>query len=579
MRHGIIVAPRGSRPAAAGPGPQSRWRPSMISAMGVMAMTLAAAPIPSYDLVLAGGRVVDGTGAPWYRADVGIKGDRIAAIGDLKDAKATRRIDASKLVVAPGFIDMLGQSEFNVLVDNRAASKITQGITTEITGEGHSIAPLTPKMIEADAATWAHYGVKPTWTTLDGYFQAFEKKTVAINLGTFVGAGGVREFVLGRENRPPTPEELQRMEAAVAQAMEQGALGLSTSLLYVPSNYATTEEIIALAKVARQYGGSYITHQRNEGFGINESLDEVFRIAKEADIAAEIYHLKTAGPKAWGMMPGVLKRIEDARAQGLDVIADVYPWTASSNSLHATLPYWARGGSREEMVARLQDPAARQKVRDELAQDDAWALENGPARILIADTLDPALARYEGKNLDEIAKAENKHPADALMDIVIADKGNTSKITFSMHEDDVRAAVRHPLVSYNTDSGASATDGIFSKERNHPRAWGTMPRILGRYVREEKLLSLEEAIRKMTSLPATRIRLEGRGQIRPGFFADIVVFDPDTIIDRSTYVDPWQYSAGIPYVFVNGQMVVDGGKITDARPGRILRGPGAKSLR
>jgi dihydroorotase/N-acyl-D-amino-acid deacylase len=550
----------------------------MMLAMAVLAaaaVTSAATPDGRpFDLIFANGRIVDGTGAPWYRADVGIRGDRIAAIGDLKDAKATRRIDARKLVVAPGFIDMLGQSEFNVLVDSRAASKITQGITTEITGEGHAIAPVNAKMIEADAAIWKHYGVEPDWTTLAGYFQAFEKKKVAINLGTFVGAGGVRELVLGREERAPRPDELRTMEAAVAQAMEDGALGLSTSLLYVPSNYATTEEIIALARVARRYGGSYITHQREEGAGIDESLDEVFRIAREADIPAEIYHLKTAGPKAWGMMPAVLKRIEDARAQGLDVIADVYPWTASSNSLHATLPYWARGGSREEMVARLQDPAARAKVRAELEQDPAWALENGPARILIADTLDPALMRYEGQNLDEIAKAEHKHPADALMDLVIADKGNTSKITFSMNEDDVRATVKHPLVSFCTDSGASATDGIFSTERNHPRSWGSMPRILGRYVREEKLLTLEEAIRKMTSLPATRMGLKDRGQVRPGFLADLVVFDPDTIIDRSTYVNPWQYSAGIPYVAVNGQLVVDDGKITDARPGRILRGPG-----
>ena len=545
----------------------------------IMAALMAAAATGPYDVILAGGRVVDGTGAPWFRADVGIRGDRIAAIGDLSKAQAQRRIDATKLVVSPGFIDMLGQSEFNVMVDPRAASKITQGITTEITGEGHSIAPVNEKMLAADEAIFTHYGFRPTWTTLAGYFDAFEKKGVAINLGTFVGAGGVREVVLGREERAPSPDELKKMQALVAQAMEEGALGLSTSLLYVPSNYATTEEIIALATVARRYGGSYITHQREEGEGIDASLDEVFRIAREADIPAEIYHLKTAGPKAWGMMPAVLKRIEAARAQGLDVIADVYPWTASSNSLHATLPYWARGGSREEMVARLQVPANRQRVREELAKDSAWALENGPARILIADTLDPSLARYEGKNLDEIAKADGKDPADALMDLVIADKGNTSKITFSMHEDDVRAAVRHPLVSFCTDSGASATDGIFSKERNHPRGWGSMPRILGRYVREEKLLSLEEAVRKATSLPATRMRLDGRGQVREGFFADLVAFDPETIIDRSTYVNPWQYSAGIPYVLVNGRLVVDGGRITDARPGRILRGPGYTAKR
>jgi N-acyl-D-amino-acid deacylase len=549
-----------------------------MQALAVLALTMTAATASpqDFDLILANGRVIDGTGAPWFRADVGVRGDRIAAIGDLSKAKAHRRIDVSKLVVAPGFIDMLGQSEFNVLVDNRAASKITQGITTEITGEGRSVAPLNTEMIEADADLWKHYGVRPDWTTLSGYFQAFEKKRAAINLGTFVGAGGVRELVLGQENRAPTPDELKRMEAAVAQAMEEGALGLSTSLLYLPGNYATTEEIIALAKVARRYGGSYITHQRDEGTSINGSLDEVFRIAREASIPAEIYHLKTAGPKAWGMMPGVLKRIEDARAQGLDISADVYPWTASSNSLHATLPFWARAGSSEEMAARLQDPANRQKVRVELEAEYPDLVTGGAARILVANTLDPALARYKGKNLEEIAKAEGKHPADALMDIVIADKGNTSKISFSMNEDDMRAALAHPLVSMCTDSSASATDGIFSTKRNHPRGWGSTARILGRYVREEKLLTLEEAVRKMTSLPASRMRLVDRGQVRPGFFADLVAFDPDTIIDRSTYVNPWQYSEGIPYVAVNGKLVVDNGQITDARPGRILLGPGYK---
>ena len=549
----------------------------MNSAMAVLtAAMMTRAPAPDtqpFDLILANGRVVDGTGAPWFRADVGIRGDKIAAVGDLKDAKAKRRIDASTLVVAPGFIDMLGQSEFNVLVDNRAASKITQGITTEITGEGRSIAPINAAMIEADAAVWSHYGVKPDFTTLAGYFAAFEKKRAAINLGTFVGAGGVRELVLGREERAPNPDELKKMEAAVAQAMEDGALGVSTSLLYVPNRYATTEEIIALARVARRYGGRYITHQRDEYGGIDKSLDEVFRIAKEADIPTEILHLKTAGPSAWGRMPEILKRIDEARAQGLDISADVYPWTASSNQLHASLPAWSRAGTNLEMATRLQDPAVRARVRTELETDVNWTTD-GPGRILVADTLDPALSRYEGKTLDAIAKAEGKHPADALMDIVIADKGNSAKINFIIKEEDVRAALRHPLVSMCTDTGASATDGIFSTERNHPRGWGSAARILGKYVREEKLLPLEEAIRKMTSLPATRMHLDGRGQVRPGFYADLVVFDPDTIIDRSTYVNPWQYSAGIPYVTVNGALVVDDGKITDARPGRVLRGPG-----
>lgn len=546
-------------------------RASMILA-GAVAATLAGAAEPEYDLVLAGGRVVDGSGAPWFRADVAVRGDRIAAVGDLSQAKARRRIDASGLVVAPGFIDMLGRSEYSVLVDNRAASKITQGITTEITGEGHSIAPLNATMIAGDEKTWKHYGVRPDWTTLKSYFATFEKTRVALNLGTFVGAGGVRELVLGRENRVPTPAQLAQMEAAVAQAMEDGALGLSTSLLYVPSRFASTEEIIALAKVARRHGGSYITHQRNEGDAIDESLDEVFRIAREADVQTEIYHLKTAGVRNFGRMPAVLKRIEEARAQGLDVSADMYPWTASSNSLHASLPTWAREGTREAMIERLQDPAVRKRVRDELeAEGSDWP---GGGRILVTDTLDPALARYEGRKLDEIAQAESKNAVDALLDIVVADQGNTSKITFSMDEDDVRAALRHPLVSICTDSGASATDGIFSKERNHPRGWGSAPRILGRYVREEKLLTLEEAVRKMTSLPASRMRLHDRGLVRPGFYADVVAFDPKTVMDRSTYENPWQYSAGIPFVAVNGQLVVDEGKITAARPGRVLRGPG-----
>jgi N-acyl-D-amino-acid deacylase len=532
---------------------------------------VAPSPSPAYDLVFSGGRVVDGSGAPWFRADVGVRGDRIAAVGDLSQAKARRRIDASRLVVAPGFIDMLGQSEYNVLVDNRAASKITQGITTEITGEGHAIAPVNATMIEADNAIWKHYGVKPNWTTLRGYFAALEKARPAINLGTFVGAGGVRELVLGRENRPPLPAELKKMEEAVAQAMEEGALGLSTSLLYVPSRFATTEEIVALARVARRYGGSYITHQRDEGDGIDASLDEVFKIARDADIPTEIYHLKTAGRANWGRMPAVLKRIEEARAQGLDVSADVYPWTASSNSLHASLPVWAREGTREAMVARLSDPSVRARVRTEMEKENSDWPEGGASRILITDVLDPSLEKYEGRNLDEIAKAEGKHPVDALMDIVVGDKGNTAKINFSMSEDDVRAAVRHPLVSMCTDSGASATDGIFSKERNHPRGWGSATRILGRYVREEKLLPLEEAVRKMTSLPASRMRLRERGQIRPGFFADLVAFDPETVRDRSTYENPWHYSEGIPFVSVNGQLVVDGGAITAARPGRVLR--------
>ncbi len=542
---------------------------------------LAASPQatrPEYDLVFAGGRVVDGTGAPWFRADVGVIGDRIAAVGDLSKARARRRIDATGLAVAPGFIDMLGQSEYNVLVDNRAASKITQGITTEITGEGGSIAPLNARMIADGKDTWARYGVTPDWTTLAGYWKAFARARPAINLGTFVGAGGVRDLVIGQENRPATAEELEAMKAAVAQAMEEGALGLSTSLIYVPDRFASTEEIIALAKVAARYGGTYITHQRSEDDAIDESLDEVFKIAREAGIPAQIYHLKTAGRKNWGRMPAVLRRIEEARAQGLDVSADQYPWTASSNNLNASLPAWAREGGRDKLVARLSDPATRARVRADFLKENPadWA-EGGPARILITSVLNAGLKKYEGRTLDDIGRDEGKDPLDVLIDIVVADRGNTGRVTFSMGEDDVRAALKHPLVSMCTDSGAKAEDGIFAQEKSHPRAWASAPRILAKYIREERLLSLEEAIRKMTSLPASRMRLPDRGILRPGLAADIVAFDPDTVRERSTYADPNHYSEGIPYVAVNGQLVVDGGRITDARPGRALLGPGHKS--
>ena len=531
-------------------------------------------PAASFDLIFAGGRIVDGTGAPWFRADVGISGDRIAAVGDLSHASAKRRIDASRLVVAPGFIDMLGQSEYNILVDNRAASKITQGITTEITGEGSAIAPLNARMIADRKDAWSRYGVTPDWTTLAGYWKAFERARPALNLGTFVGAGGVRDLVVGKDDRAATPSELTAMETAVARAMEEGAFGLSTSLAYVPDRFASTEEIIALAKVAARYGGTYITHQRDEGDGIDASLDEVFSIAREARIPAQIYHLKTAGKRNWGRMPAVLRRIEQARAEGLDVSANQYPWVASANALSASLPLWAREGGREKLLARLRDPAARARVRADFPRNNPdWADQPG-SRILITTVLKPELKKYEGKTIAEIARAEEKDPLDVLMDLVIADNANVGRVTFSMSEEDVKAALAQPLVSMGTDSGARAEDGIYSLEKSHPRAWGSTARILGKYVRDEKVLTLEEAVRKMTSLPASRMGLADRGIVRPGMAADVVVFDPATVRERSTYADPLHYSEGIPFVCVNGQLVVDGGRITGARPGRALKGPG-----
>ncbi len=559
----------------------------------VLALTLAPGPASQTpateqptplqcDLLFAGGRVVDGTGAPWFRADVCVVGDRIAAVGPLPDATARRRIDASRLIIAPGFIDMMGQSEYNLLVDGRGASKITQGITTEITGEGASIAPLNQRMLAKGRATYEHYGYTPNFTTLAGYFDELTRRGSAVNVGTFVGAGGVRNLVIGEDDRPPLAAELEAMKAAVAQAMEEGALGLSTSLIYVPDHFASTDVIIALDKVSASFGGSYITHQRDEGDdnggGLDASMDEVFKIAREAKIPAEIYHIKASGQRNWGRMKSMLKRIEEARAEGLDVSADQYPWSASSNNLDAALPFWVREGGAEKMVARLVDPKQRTRVREDFLkgpENPDWP--KGASRVLVTSVLNPNLKSYEGQTIEQIARVQSKDPLDALIDLVIADKGNTGRVTFGMSEDDVRDALRHPFVSFCTDSGASAEDGIFSKEKSHPRAWGSASRILGYYVREQKVLSMEEAIRKMTSLPAARMHLADRGIVRVGMVADLVAFDPETIASRATYADPLHYSAGIPFVAVNGQLVVDQGAITKARPGRPLRGPGYRA--
>jgi N-acyl-D-amino-acid deacylase len=536
---------------------------------------------PTYDVIIHGGRVVDGTGAPWIRADVAIDDDRIAAIGDLSAHTGQTRIDAAGLVVAPGFIDMLGQSEDFVLVDGRAASKITQGITTEITGEGKSIAPANERMIAAAKASWDHYGITQDFKTLAGYFQRLETRSKpAINVGTFVGAGGVRDYVVGRDNRAATAGELGEMEELVAQAMQEGALGLSTSLQYVPDRFASTEEIIALAKVARRRGGIYITHQRSESGRIDASMDEVFRVAAEADIPAEIWHLKTAYKANWGRMPAVLKRIEEARARGLDITANQYPYTRASNGLDACLPLWVREGGTEPMLKRLADPALRERIKREMDDpnpegwENQWYGSGGSDGVMLSSVLNKDLKKFEGRTFTEIGRTLGKDPRDAVMDLVVADRGESYVIISIMDEADVRAALAHPLVSIDTDSGARAEDGPLSQSKSHPRGWGTFPRILGKYVREEKLLTLEEAVRKMTSRAAARVGLHERGILRAGFFADVTVFDPATIRDVATFEDPNRYSVGVRHVFVNGERVVADGKITDARPGRPLRGPG-----
>ncbi len=554
---------------------------SLLAALAALAAA-AAAPdsgAPEYDLLVKGGRVVDGSGAPWFSADVGVRNGRIAAVGRLEGAKARRTIDATGLVVAPGFIDLLGQSEYNVLVDGRAASKITQGITTEVTGEGDSIAPLDDKLIAENRDVYQKYGVTPDWKTLEGYFRTFERRGSAINLGTFIGSGSLRAMVVGRAERTATPEEMARMEALLDQAMREGALGVSSSLQYIPNIYSSTAELTALAKVAARYGGAYFSHQRSESNSLDASLDEVFQISHDAGIRAQVWHLKTAYKPNFGRMPEILKKIEDARARGIDVAANQYPWNRASNGLDACLPPWVREGGREALLKRLADPATREKVKQDMAREtkeweNQWLGSGGAEGVMVAEVLSEKLKPLEGKTIAEIAASEKKDPRDVVIDTVIADRANASCIISIMDENDVRAALASPLVSFGTDSPAKAVDGPLSHETSHPRGWGSASRILGYYVRDEKVLRLEEAVRKMTSFAAEAAGIPDRGLIKRGFWADLVVFDPQTVASRATFEKPNQYSAGIPYVAVNGVLVVDGGNVTGAKPGRPVRGPG-----
>ena len=544
--------------------------------------TSTPAADPSFDIVIENGRVVDGTGAPWYRADVGIIGDRIAAIGQLANSNAKTRVDASNLVVSPGFIDMLGQSEFPVLVDQRAASKITQGVTTEVTGEGGSIAPKNDALVKSAQAQFDAFKVALDFRTIGEYYARLERNRPTINLGTFVGAGTLRAHVIGAAQKPATAEQLDAMKKLAEQAMKEGALGVSTSLQYIPDRFASTDELVELAKVAKQYGGIYITHQRSESAQIIPSLDEAFTIAERANIPAEVWHLKTAYKANWGRMAEVLKHFDEARARGLDVTANMYPYDRASNGLDACLPVWVREGGLDAMLQRLKDPSLRERIKKDMDDPNAkdwenqWYGSGGPAGVMVSTVLDPSLRKWEGKNFVEIGKEMGKDPRDAVMDLVIADKGETSVIISIMREDDVKLALSNPMISIGTDSGARAEDGPFSVSKSHPRAWGSFPRILGKYVRDEKLMTLEEAIRRFTSRPAARVGITDRGILRPGMKADVTVFNPQTIHDVSTFTDPTHYSVGVEHVFVNGKAVVSGGKITSERPGEPIRGPGYK---
>jgi dihydroorotase/N-acyl-D-amino-acid deacylase len=531
-----------------------------------------------YDLIIENGRIVDGTGNPWYHGDVGIRGDKIATVGKLDGAMAKRRIDAGGKIVAPGFIDMLGQSELILLADHRAMSKISQGITTEVTGEGGSVAPLNDRILEEWKPFLDRYNIKVDWTTLDGYFRRLEANRSAINLATFVGATQVREYVIGYENRAPTPQELEAMKQLVREAMQQGALGLSTSLVYAPAAYAKTQELIELAKAAAEYGGIYISHVRDEGDKLIQSLLEAADIGRGASIPVHVWHLKVSGKQNWGTMVNVVKLFNTHREQGLDMTADLYSYPAGATSLDATMPGWAMEGGRAKLLERLKDPMAVGRIKVQL-EEGAFDRQNfyrdaGPEGILLSVIDNPDLKKYEGKRLSEIAREWKKSPADALIELLIADSARSGAIYFLMSEEDVRMAMAQPWTAFNTDSPASATDGPLNIARPHPRAYGSFTRALGKYVREERLIPLEEAVRKMTSFPAQRVGLQGRGLLKPGYFADVVVFDAERVTDKATFENPHQYSEGIDVVLVNGQPVWEGGTFTGNLPGRALRGPG-----
>ena len=532
-----------------------------------------------FDVLIKNGHIIDGSGNPWVSGDIAIRGDRIVAIGNLQNARATRVIDAKGLVISPGFIDMLGQSEDSLLIDNRSLSKLSQGITTEITGEGGSIAPQNELTLAALQPVLDHYKLKVDWTTLDGYFERLEKSGTPLNIGTYVGAAQVREAVLGEVDRAPTPAELDKMKFLVAAAMQDGAFGLSSALIYPPGHYAKTEELIELAKVASSYGGIYGTHMRSEGQSEPEAIAEALRIGKEAQLPVEIFHLKVSGKTRWGNMNKIVAQIQTARDAGQDVTADMYPYIAGGTALASSLPPWVAEGGMEKLLQRLHDPAIRVKIKLEMAADhQGW--ENlffdtgGGAGVMVAGVENTELKKFDGKTIAQIAEAQKKSQLDTLFDFIIADKGQTGALYFMANENDLVFGLKQPWTSLCLDAGEMSLDGPLYEAHTHPRAFGAMPRFLGRYIRDQHLLPLEQGIRKMTSLPAQRERLLDRGLLKEGYFADITVFDPVTIRDAATYAQPAQLAVGVKYVFVNGKLEFEDGRLTGQIAGRALRGPG-----
>jgi N-acyl-D-amino-acid deacylase len=524
----------------------------------------------TYDVIIRGGTVLDGSGTPGYRADLGIRADTIAVIGDLSHARAPLEIDAEGKHVAPGFINMLSWANVSLLVDGRSQSDLRQGVTLEVMGEGRSMGPLNDQMKQNMREGQGDLTYEVAWTTLGEYLSHLEEKGVSTNVTSFVGNGTLREYVMGYENRPPTPAEMDSMKAMVRTAMSEGAVGLSTSLLYVPSGHASTEEITELAKEAAAYGGMYISHIRNEEDSLLHSIRELIDIGEKANIRSEVYHFKASGQDNWDLLDSAITLIENARARGVEVTTDMYMYNASSTGLNVLLPLWAREGGHKQTMAYIADPEKKARMIRE-AQFHVPA-EN----ILLVGFRNKGLRSLIGKTLAEVAENRGITPAEAIADLIYEDDSRIQVVYFSMSEDNVRKKLALPYMAICSDAGSYTSEGVFLEQSTHPRAYGSFARLLSHFVREKKVISLEEAIRRLTSLPAKNLRLQRRGGLTPGYFADVVVFDADEIQDRATFENPHQYATGVEHVFVNGTQVLAGGRHTGATPGRFVRGPGYK---
>ena len=536
-----------------------------------------------YDLILRDGTIYDGSGEPPVRGDVAIKGDRIAAVGDVGNATADREIQLNGLAVAPGFINMLSWSVESLIEDGRSQSEIRQGVTLEVMGEGTSMGPMSPAMKASGTRGIlgnSHIQYEVEWTTLGEYLDWLEKRGVSTNIASFVGSGTLRTYVMGDNDRPPTEEELDDMANLVRQAMEEGAMGMSAALIYPPAAYASTEELVELAKAVAEYDGMYISHIRNEGSTFVEATQEFLRIVREAQLTGEMYHLKAAGMSNWHKMDEVIKLIDQARADGLPVTADMYNYEFSGTGLSSCIPPWAHDGGHNDLIARLKDPATRERIKKDMNTPSLeWENmfnEYGPTRILLSGFQNDALKHYTGKTLAEVCAERGTAPDETLMDLIVEDNSRIFTMYFCMSEDNLRKQIKVPWVSFCSDAESQAPEGVFLKTNPHPRAYGSFAKLLGKYVRDEQIITLEEAVRRLTTLPAANLKLKQRGALKAGYFADVVVFDPAKVQDYATPDKPHQYSVGMVHVFVNGEQVLKDGEHTDAKPGRVVRGPGYK---